>query len=138
MNIHLLLDTCAILWIAADQPIAKPARDAIARALEADEPIFVSPISAWEIGLLASRGRIRLQVAPEKWFARFLEAPGVFLADMSPRVLIASSFLPGDLPRDPADRIIAATAREWDYRVVTRDRRLIDYASSGHCRVQEC
>jgi PIN domain nuclease of toxin-antitoxin system len=138
MNIHLLLDTCAILWIAGDQPIAKTARDEIARALEADEPIFVSPISAWEIGLLASRGRISLQFAPEKWFGRFLEAPGVFLADMSPQVLIASSFLPGEIPRDPVDRIIAATARENDYRVVTRDRRLLDYASSGHCRALEC
>ena len=138
MNIHLLLDTCAILWIAGDLPIAKEARYAIASALEAEEPVFVSPISAWEIGLLASRGQISLQVAPEKWFGRFLEAPGVFLAGMSPQVLVASSFLPGEIPRDPADRIIAATAREYDYRVVTRDRQLLDYASSGHCRALEC
>ena len=138
MNIHLLLDTCAILWIAGDLPIAKEARDAIASALEAEEPVFVSPISAWEIGLLSSRGQISLQVAPEKWFGRFLEAPGVFLAGMSPQVLVASSFLPGEIPRDPADRIIAATAREYDYRVVTRDRQLLDYASSGHCRALEC
>ncbi len=138
MNIHLLLDTCAIIWIAGGHPIAEEAREAVASALEADEPIFVSPISAWEIGLLASRGRISLQVAPEKWFERFLAAPGLFLAGMSPRILVASSFLPGEPPRDPADRIIAATAREFDYKVVTRDRRLLDYASSGHCRALGC
>ncbi len=138
MTTHLLLDTCAVIWVAGNQPIAKDARDAIAAALEVDEPVFVSPISAWEIGLLAARGRISLQMSPEKWFERLLEAPGVRLADMSPNVLIASSLLPGAHPKDPADRIIAATAREYDYRVVTRDRRLLGYAESGHCRALVC
>ena len=138
MNIPLLLDTCAVLWIASDQPIAKEARAAVAGALEADEPVFVSPISAWEIGLLASRGRISMPMSPEKWFERLLEAPGLHLAAMPPRILIASSFLPGASPQDPADRIIAATAREFEYCVVTRDRRLLDYAGSGYCRALAC
>ena len=138
MNIPLLLDTCAVVWIASDQPIAKEAREAVASALEADEPVFVSPISAWEIGLLASRGRISMPMSPEKWFERLLEAPGLHLAEMSPRLLIASSFLPGARPKDPADRIIVATAREHDYCVVTRDRRLLDYAEQGYCRALPC
>jgi PIN domain nuclease of toxin-antitoxin system len=138
MNIPLLLDTCAVIWIVSDQPIAKEAREAVAGALEADEPVFVSPISAWEIGLLASRGRMSMPMSPEKWFERLLEAPGLHLAAMSPRILIASSFLPGRSPKDPADRIIAATAREFDYCVVTRDRRLLDYAGSGYCRALPC
>ncbi|MGD1037483.1 MAG: type II toxin-antitoxin system VapC family toxin [Roseiarcus sp.] len=138
MNASLLLDTCAVIWIANDQPIGEDARHAIAAALQADEPVFISPISAWEIGLLASRGRITLQMSPQKWFERLMEAPGVRLADMPPSVLVASSFLPGDSPKDPADRIIAATAREYDYRVVTRDRRLLAYAESGHCRALVC
>jgi hypothetical protein len=45
MTTSLLLDTCAAIWIANDQPIAQVARDAIINALNADEPIFVSPIS---------------------------------------------------------------------------------------------
>ncbi|MGD0763546.1 MAG: type II toxin-antitoxin system VapC family toxin [Roseiarcus sp.] len=138
MNVSLLLDTCAVIWIANDQPLGEDARHAIAGALQADEPVFISPISAWEIGLLASRGRITLQMSPQKWFERLMEAPGIRLADMPPSVLVASSFLPGDSPKDPADRIIAATAREYDYRVVTRDRRLLAYAESGHCRALVC
>lgn len=138
MNIPLLLDTCAVIWIANGQPIASLAHDAVAAALNAGEPVFVSPISAWEIGMLSSRGRISITMSPEKWFERFLDAPGLRLAEMSPRVLIASSFLPGRSPKDPSDRIIAATARECDYCVVTRDRRLIDYADSGYCRVLPC
>jgi len=138
MSEPLLLDTCAVIWIANDEPIGEEARSAIAAALAADETVFVSPITAWEIGLLAARSRISLQMSPEKWFDRLLGAPGVRLADMPPSVLIASSYLPGDTPADPADRIIAATAREFDMRVVTRDRRLLAYAESGYCRALAC
>ena len=52
----LLLDTCAAIWVANDDPIGEEARDAIAAALRANDPIYVSPISAWEIGLLAAAG----------------------------------------------------------------------------------
>lgn len=138
MTTRLLLDTCAVLWVAGDAPIAREAEKTIIAALEAGERVFVSPITAWEIGLLAARGRISLPMSPEKWFERFLDAPGVSLADMSPPVLIASSFLPGAHPNDPADRIIAATAREYGYCVVTRDRRLLAYAESGYCRALVC
>jgi len=138
MTDALLLDTCAVIWIANDEPIAEEARDAIAAALMADDPIYVSPISAWEVGLLAARRRISLRMSPEKWFDRLLGAPGIRLADMPPSVLIASSSLPGEAPADPADRIIAATGREYDLRVVTRDRRLLAYAASGHCRALAC
>jgi PIN domain nuclease of toxin-antitoxin system len=138
LNTPLLLDTCAVIWVAADEPIANEAENAIVAALEANEQVFVSPITAWEIGLLAARGRISLPMSPEKWFGRLIDAPGVSLADMSPHVLIASSFLPGAHPNDPADRIIVATAREYGYRVVTRDRRLLAYAESGYCRALAC
>jgi len=138
INAPLLLDTCAAIWVAADEPIGNEAENAIIAALDAGEPVFVSPITAWEIGLLAARGRISLPMSPEKWFQRLLDAPGVSLADLSPHVLIASSFLPGSHPNDPGDRIIAATAREYGYRIVTRDRRLLAYAESGYCRALAC
>ncbi|MGA2484839.1 MAG: type II toxin-antitoxin system VapC family toxin [Roseiarcus sp.] len=134
----LLLDTCAIIWVANDEPIAKEAQEAITAALLADAPVYVSPISAWEVGMLAARRRISLRMSPDKWFDRLLGAPGLRLAELPPSILIASSFLPGDTPTDPADRIIAATAREYDLRVVTRDRRLLAYAESGYCRALAC
>ena len=138
MGDPLLLDTCAVIWVANDEPIGKEARSAIVAALMADEWIYVSPITAWEVGLLAARGRISLRMSPDKWFDRLLGAPGIRLAEMPPGVLIASSFLPGDDPADPADRIIAATAREYELRLVTRDRRLLAYAESGYCRALAC
>jgi PIN domain nuclease of toxin-antitoxin system len=107
-------------------------------ARRSSEPIYVSPITAWEIGLLVFRGRLSLNMAPDRWFARLIQAPGVRLAEMPPSVLIASSFLPGTTPRDPADRIFAATAREFGYRLVTRDRPLLEYAEQGHVLALTC
>jgi PIN domain nuclease of toxin-antitoxin system len=98
----------------------------------------VLPITAWELGLLTARGRLSLLMTPQRWFDRLLEAPGLRLSEMPPSVLIASSFLPGSLPADPADRIIAATAREFGFRLVTRDRPLLDYAKQGHIRALIC
>ena len=129
----LLLDTCAAIWLSSSQPIADKLK-----ALFRDAMVLVSPITAWEIGILVSRQRLALTLPPELWFRRLLETPEIEQADMPARVLIASSFLPGSPPGDPADRIIAATAREFGYRVVTRDRKLLDYASEGHIQAIAC
>jgi PIN domain nuclease of toxin-antitoxin system len=137
-ELPLLLDTCAAIWISEEQPLASAALAAIEHSHQVGEFIYVSPITAWEIGLLGSRGKLTSPMSPQRWFERLLEAPGVRLADMSPAVLIASSFLPGVPPRDPADRILAATAREYAYRLVTRDTPLLAYARRGHLQAVAC
>jgi PIN domain nuclease of toxin-antitoxin system len=60
------------------------------------------------------------------------------LAELSPDVLIASTELPNFPTSDPADRNIAATAREYGFTVVTRDRALLDYGKQGYLNVLEC
>src|SRR5258707_969103 len=119
MSPPLLLDTCATIWLAEAETIAQEAARALEEAYDAGAPIYVSPITAWEIGLLMSRGRLTLLIQPQLWFQRLFQVLNFSLADMSVQVLIASSFLPGTPPRDPADRIIAATAREYGYMLVT-------------------
>jgi PIN domain nuclease of toxin-antitoxin system len=133
-----LLDTCAVIWIADDERLAPAAVDALDGANEAGVPTYISPITAWEIGMLASRDRLKLLTTPQRWFARLFEAPNVRLADMSPDLLIAASFLPGKPPRDPVDRIIAATAREYGFTLITRDRALLEYGEQEHVRVLAC
>jgi PIN domain nuclease of toxin-antitoxin system len=134
----LLLDTCAAIWIAEDAKLSAAATDALATAHRGDDTVYVSPISAWEIGLLAARERLKLLTTPQRWFARLLATRGVRLAEMSPDLLMASSFLPGQPPRDPADRIVAATARDIGATLITRDRALLAYAEQGHLRVIAC
>jgi PIN domain nuclease of toxin-antitoxin system len=57
---------------------------------------------------------------------------------MPPAILVGASFLPGDALRDPADRIIAATARALGYRIMTRDRLILDFAAEGHAHAIAC
>jgi PIN domain nuclease of toxin-antitoxin system len=134
----LLLDTHAAVWIAEDQPLATGAVEAIDAAYRAGSTVFVSAITAWEIGLLVSRNRLSLVARPERWFQRLLAIPGVRLADLSPDILIASSFLPGTPPRDPADRIILATARDLGATLITRDRLLLKYGEDGQVSTIPC
>jgi PIN domain nuclease of toxin-antitoxin system len=133
----ILLDTCALLWISNKSPIASSATDALLDSEEQPGGLVVSPISAWEIGQLASKGRLALPMDPLSWFRAALEV-GLELAPMPADVLIGSSFLPSPLLRDPADRIIAATARAYGYRLMTRDRPLLEFAAKGHLQAIAC
>lgn len=134
----ILLDTHAAIWAVEDQPIAAAAKDVIDDAYRTGRAIFVSAITAWEIGLLVSRNRLGLSTTPERWFQRLLAIDGVRLAGLSPDILIASSFLPGEPPRDPADRIILATARDLGAALITRDRLLLKYGEAGQVSTIAC
>jgi PIN domain nuclease of toxin-antitoxin system len=134
----LLWDTCTAIWIYEKARLSQQAVEAMSAAHQQGVPSYISPISAWEIGMLTARGRLQLLIRPERWFANLFEVPGVRLAELSPDVLIASSYLPGKPPKDPTDRILAATARELGAMLITRDRALIDYGRQGHIAVVEC
>ncbi len=138
----LLLDTCAMIWLANGDPLTKTATEAIDHAGHT-EGVFISPISGWEIGLL-SKPRARRSVAlrflpdPKTWFAKVLAGPGIWEAHLTSQIAIDASFLPGELHGDPGDRLIIATARYFGLPIVTRDRRIIDYADAGHVEVIRC
>jgi PIN domain nuclease of toxin-antitoxin system len=134
----ILLDTCAAIWLAGGEAISEESRKAIRSAGSAHVGVYVSPFTAWEIGTLIAKRRLHLTLSPEVWFDRFLAMPGVRLAELTPRILLASTALPGLPPADPADRIIAATARVQGHVVVTRDKKLLDYAREGHIRAIAC
>jgi PIN domain nuclease of toxin-antitoxin system len=138
MRPPLLLDTCAAIWLAEDQPISRAATKIFEETYDAGVAVYVSPITAWEVGMLVSRGRLAIQIKPQLWFQRLIDVLDFRLAEMPADLLIASSFLPGNAPRDPADRVIAATAREYGYILVTRDRPLLYYAKQGHIQALGC
>jgi PIN domain nuclease of toxin-antitoxin system len=133
-----LLDTCAAIWLMSRTPLSSASRAAIRAAQTANLGVYLSPFTAWEIGTLVSKGRLHLTLSPEVWFENLLALPGVRLAELTPQLLIASTTLPGKPPSDPADRIIAATARLNGYRVITRDSKLLAYAAQGHILATAC
>ena len=138
MTRQLLLDTCAIIWIALNQPIKPDAVAAMNDSFAAENKVRVSPISAWELGLLSAKGRLPATRSPMDLFSEVLATPGMRVEALSPEVLIDSAFLPGTLHRDPADRILIATARKLDLTIMTRDQAILDYARRGHVRALEC
>lgn len=133
-----LLDTCAAMWIVDDLPIKASALTALNESGQKGEPVFISPITGWEIGLLAMKGKFRSRYAPLRWLENLLSRPHVQLAELPPHVLLQSCFLPGVPPREPSDRIIAATAREYGLTVMTRDRELLAFGAEGHIAVEPC
>lgn len=134
----LLLDTCAAMWLVEGDWLKPSAVAAIDLASDRGEPVFVSPITGWEIGLLAMKGKFRSRYAPQRWLDTLLAKPQLRLAGLPPHVLLQSSFLPGNPPREPSDRIFAATAREYGFILMTRDRELLAYAEQGHIGVEPC
>ena len=128
----LLLDTCAAIWFADAAGLKKEAAEALDRAIEQKTPVHISPITAWEIGMLAAKGRVAWPISPHAWFQRLTSREGIALAELTPELLIKSSHLPGTPPPDPADRIILATARDLELAVITRDRAILEYAEAGH------
>ena len=132
----ILLDTCAALWLGQPGGLRETGEAALQQAVLDGNAVFVSPITAWEVGLLVSRRRFSMSTDPLRWFETLTAR--VRLAELSAKILVASSFLPQGELRDPADRIIAATAREFGYRLMTRDRPLLAYAEAGHLQAIAC
>jgi PIN domain nuclease of toxin-antitoxin system len=124
----IVLDTHAWLWwMSSPERLSDDAAASIADA----GAIGVSTLSAWEVAMLASRGRISLDRDVTVWVRRALAeerveslAPGVEIA-LGAGLLDARGF-----PGDPADRFIYATARAVDAPLVTRDARIRAFAPS--------
>jgi PIN domain nuclease of toxin-antitoxin system len=134
----LLLDTNAAIWMMRNEPLARAAQLAIDAASRSAADVLISPITAWEVGLLVSRDRLNLLATPRGWFQRLLAIPGMRLAELSTEILIAASFLPGKPPNDPADRILLATARDLGATLVTRNREMLAYGEAGNVSVVRC
>ena len=131
----LLLDTHVWVWYVEDEArqFSRRIPPLVERAVQRGH-IVVSAISVWEIALLEAARRIQLSVDVRTWVGRALAFPGVRLKGLSPSIAIESTRLPGPLHRDPADRILIATARLLGAALVTCDERILAYAKKGHVK----
>ncbi|MCK6484874.1 MAG: type II toxin-antitoxin system VapC family toxin [Gemmatimonadaceae bacterium] len=124
MSGGLLLDTCTLLWLAADQSrLSARARDAIAAE---SAGLHVSAITAFEIGVKHAQGRIVLPMDPWRWLRTAIAHHGLFSVSITARIALEATRLPA-LHRDPCDRIIVATARRRRMTIVTPDERIAAY-----------
>ena len=132
----LLLDTHVWVWYVENEAkrFSRRIEPLVERAVQRGD-VVVSAISVWEIAQLEAVHRLELSVDVRAWVARALGFPGVRLKGLSPSIAIESTRLPGQLHRDPADRILIATARLLGAALVTCDERILAYAKKGHVRV---
>ncbi|MBA2303763.1 MAG: type II toxin-antitoxin system VapC family toxin [Acidobacteria bacterium] len=133
----LLLDTHVWLWsVHGDsRRIGRRTRQLLARA-ESAEAIRVSPVTLFEVTALHTQGRIRLTRPPDQWIREALEAGGVRVAELSPRIAIDAGLIPRTALADPLDRLLIATAHHLEATFLTSDTFLLEYAGkAGHPRV---
>jgi PIN domain nuclease of toxin-antitoxin system len=132
----LLLDTHCWAWSALGLAGEFQRKSITAiEAASASGNLVVSSISVWELGMLYVKGRVTLPTPLRAWVNQALAAPGVSVAQLTPEIALESCQLPGTMHGDPADRILVATARVLDARLLTRDRRLLEYGRQRHARI---
>lgn len=124
----IVLDTHAWIWWAAEpEKLSAKARDLV-EAAAAEGEVYVSSISAWEVAMLVDRGRLRLSMDVEAWIALSNSLPALQFVPVDDAIAVRSIRLPDYRNRDPADRIIIATALTLGKTVITKDRKIRGYA----------
>lgn len=122
----ILLDTHIWVWWVGGTAELSPRH---ARLLQGHGPtgIGVSIISCWEVAALIARNRLAVDRPALAWIESALRYPGVQLVDITPRIAVESTQLPGEFHRDPADRLLVATANVLDCPLITEDEKILRY-----------
>lgn len=134
----LLLDTHIAVWLAAGDSRLRGSTLALIEDCYHRGNLCLSPISAWEIGLLVSKKRLDLGQPPLVWFGGFVEKFCPQIVDISPEIAINSSYVPGVFHGDPADRILVATAMACSATILTADENMVAYAKQGFVQIIPC
>ena len=115
-----------VWWVTGDAELSANARAAIKKELNGGE-IIVSSISAWEIAMLVAREKLVLTVDVDAWLAAVAEIEVVRFVPVNNEIAVKSVSLPGEFHKDPADRMIVATARVLAVPLVTKDEKMRAY-----------
>ncbi len=122
----IVLDTHIwIWWVNADTQLTQEYQDYIQS--QESQGLGISIISCWEVAKLVERNRLILSIPVDQWLDQALAYPGMCLLDLTPKICVESTQLPGEFHRDPADQIIVATARVYDCPLVTMDSKILSY-----------
>ena len=128
MTDRLLLDTHIALWLdSGDDRLRASTRALIDGCWQNGGTILLSAITVWEIALLVDTGRIDLDVPVAEWIERFLDCPGIEAVPLGHQAASRSYQLHHLEQRDPADRLLIATAIELACPLVSYDERIVRF-----------
>jgi PIN domain nuclease of toxin-antitoxin system len=120
----ILLDTHVLAWAVGDpQRLSRAAASAFRRARRGGG-LAISAVTLWELALLFSRGHMRAAGTVENSIQLMIDSAGVSVRPLTPTIAALATQFPEDYPRDPADRLIGATARAEGITLITRDERI--------------
>jgi len=123
----ILLDTHVWLWwLHSPEQLSERSRTLLTIG-ENQNTLIVSAISVWEIALKYSTGKLPLPLSVNEWFALAKTRPGITIEPLDPLDAIASTQLPGDFHKDPADRMIVAFAYRRNIELITCDQKILNY-----------
>lgn len=126
-----LLDTHVLIWwLQGDGPLS-PMQRRVLSAADGDSPLRVSDISLWEVATLHGLNRIRLTLPLRDWLEKATAPPLVRRHGISPAIAAETAALPDSFHRDPADRILVATARILGATLLTQDRHIVESGLVG-------
>jgi len=124
----IVIDTHVLVWwVSGCNTLSPAAAKAIKSTLSNNGEILISSISAWEIAMLVEKGRLILSMDVENWLGEVSQIDGVRFLPVDNEIGIKSAVLPGDFHKDPADRMIVATARKLAVALVTADEKIHQY-----------
>lgn len=120
----LLLDTHTFIWLASDRSRIPEKTLSLIKAESGG--LFISSITATEIGLLSNTERINTYGSSTDFLFKNLERLGIHEVPVDVEIALASTQLP-PIHRDPFDRIIIATAQQHGMTILTKDRTIPTY-----------
>lgn len=123
---RVVLDTHILIYWVSHPDQLTPAQHHAIQTVSPHNPAVVADISLWEVAMLASSGRLALQLPVREWITRAIAPPLVQIAEITPNIAAEIEALSGWDHRDPADRLIVATSRVYGARLLTNDTRIRD------------
>jgi len=121
----ILLDTHVLVWMVSDSSRLSRSATRELRKAEQNGELAIASITLWELALLYQGGRLRTSGSIESSIRMILEKSRVQVIEISPEIAALTAAFPDSYPKDPADRLIGATARAHGFTVITQDERIL-------------